>query len=92
MQRRTITPDRTDTTEDGRTVTVVTTKRYCDHDHLIGDATTEEIQAAIEGRPLPDVSGECRECTPIAGCPGVGEYGRGLTGKTVHWGCCPTSR
>ncbi len=27
-----------------------------------------------------------------AECPGVGEYGHGLTGRTVHWGCCPASR
>ncbi|MFJ7417946.1 hypothetical protein ACIQXD_04955 [Streptomyces uncialis] len=25
-------------------------------------------------------------------CPGVGEYGRGLTGTTVHVGCCSASR
>ncbi|MFJ6561886.1 hypothetical protein ACIQMV_18895 [Streptomyces sp. NPDC091412] len=25
-------------------------------------------------------------------CPGVGEYGHGLTGTTVHVGCCPASR
>ncbi|MFI1091941.1 hypothetical protein [Streptomyces sp. NPDC020917] len=25
-------------------------------------------------------------------CPGVGEYGHGLTGRVVHWGCCPASR
>lgn len=25
-------------------------------------------------------------------CPGVGEYGHGLTGTTAHWGCCPASR
>ncbi|MFE1926506.1 hypothetical protein ACFW91_28595 [Streptomyces asoensis] len=25
-------------------------------------------------------------------CQGVGEYGRGLTGTTVHLGCCPASR
>jgi len=27
-----------------------------------------------------------------ATCPGVGEYGHGLTGTTVHVGCCPASR
>ncbi|MFJ3097386.1 hypothetical protein [Streptomyces hydrogenans] len=64
MQRRTITPDHTETTDDGRTITVVTTKRYCDRDHLLGDATDAEIQAAIDGRPLPDVSSECHECEP----------------------------
>lgn len=25
-------------------------------------------------------------------CPGVGEYGHGLTGTTTHLGCCPASR
>ncbi|MFF4179650.1 hypothetical protein [Streptomyces sp. NPDC001750] len=25
-------------------------------------------------------------------CPGTGEYGHGLTGTTVHVGCCPASR
>ncbi|MFE0460747.1 hypothetical protein ACFW1A_16010 [Kitasatospora sp. NPDC058965] len=25
-------------------------------------------------------------------CPGVGEYGHGLTGAVVHWGCCPIGR
>lgn len=26
-----------------------------------------------------------------APCPGVGEYGHGLTGRVVHVGCCPAS-
>lgn len=25
-------------------------------------------------------------------CPGVGEYGHGLTARTVHWGCCSPER
>ncbi|MYU22939.1 hypothetical protein [Streptomyces sp. SID8352] len=37
-----------------------------------------------------------RQATPhepdTGACPGVGEYGRGMTGTTVHVGCCPASR
>ncbi|MFC8176555.1 hypothetical protein [Streptomyces sp. NPDC057325] len=45
-----------------------------------------------------EACGKCRcdtheSCArPITKCPGVGEYGHGLTGKTVHLGCCPASR
>ncbi|MET8609729.1 hypothetical protein [Streptomyces misionensis] len=27
----------------------------------------------------------------VQDCPGVGELGKGLTGRTVHWGCCAPS-
>ena len=64
---RTNTPDRIETTEQGHTVRHVTHKWYCDRDHLLDDATDAEIQAAIEGRPLPDVNGECTHCAPATG-------------------------
>ncbi len=41
------------------------------------DATTE---AAVDAAPVPEER--------AAKCPGVGEYGHGLTGRIVHWGCC----
>lgn len=63
MTRR-ITADRTETTADGRTITTATIKRYCDRDHVVGDASDAEIEAAIAGRPMPDVTAECRQCTP----------------------------
>lgn len=40
--------------------TTVTVKRACNGCHrLIGDATTEELEAGMNGRPLPDVTVEC---------------------------------
>lgn len=56
----------------------------------------ENTRLAREERQLrrEEAAAEAASHEPsrIADCPGVGEYGRGLTGKTVHWGCCPTSR
>jgi hypothetical protein len=34
---------------------------------LIGDVTDDEMDAAVDGRPLPDVTGECPVCTPWTG-------------------------
>ncbi|GAA3371141.1 hypothetical protein GCM10020367_20610 [Streptomyces sannanensis] len=31
------------------------------------------------------------DTSAVTECPGVGEYGHSLTGRTVHWGCCPAS-
>ena len=64
MPERTNTPDRIETTEKGHVVRHVTLKRYCDRDHILGDATDAEIEAAIAGQPMPDVTRECRHCTP----------------------------
>lgn len=56
MSARPWTPDVTN--DEG--VTTVLMKRACNGCHrLIGDVTYEEIDAAIEGRPLPDVRAEC---------------------------------
>lgn len=47
--------------ENGRRFTV---KRACSGcDELIGDITPTEIDAAVSGEPLPDVTGECPFCT-----------------------------
>jgi len=58
---RTRTPDRRN--PDGSTT--VTMQRACNGcGHLIGDVTDAEVQAVIEGRPLPDARNECPNCTP----------------------------
>ncbi|MGW1546634.1 hypothetical protein [Streptomyces sp. NPDC002346] len=56
------TPARTETTDDGRTVTVITMKRYCPDGHLVGDVTDAEVEAAISGTRLPDVRLDCTDC------------------------------
>lgn len=44
--------------------TRMTMKRACNGCHqTIGDATDAELDAAIDGRPLPDVTGECPTCS-----------------------------
>ena len=57
------TPDRTN----GDGSTTMTTKRACNGcGEFIGDVTTLEMNAAINGRPLPDVRYECPTCGPTA--------------------------
>ncbi|MFC8008724.1 hypothetical protein [Streptomyces cinereoruber] len=63
MTTRTNTPDRTN--PDG--TKTITTKRACNGcGHLLGDITGTEMNAAIHGRPLPDVRRECPHHTPTA--------------------------
>lgn len=48
--------------------TRVHVKRCCNGcGATIGDITDAELEAAIEGRRLPDVTGECPVCTPWTG-------------------------
>lgn len=55
--------------EVGRTMTV---QRYCNGcGHEIGDATLEEIEAAINGAPLSDVRDECPWCAPLLAETGI---------------------
>lgn len=61
LRHRPCTPDRRETTDDGREVTVVTVKRYCPRGHLLGDATEAEVLAASRGVDLPRDHG-CAEC------------------------------
>jgi hypothetical protein len=74
MSARTFTPDRVETTEDGRTRTHITMKRVCNGcGEYVGDVTDAEMDCAIEGRPLPDVRSDCKHCAPVvdleqAGC------------------------
>lgn len=71
---RTFTPDRVETKDDGRTTTTITTKRVCNGcGEFVGDVTDAEMDCAIDGRPLPDVRGECAHCAHVvaleqAGC------------------------
>lgn len=60
---RTHTPPVTTIREDGRTSTRHTVQRACNGcGHDIGDVTEEEMEAAINGWPLPDVRHECAWC------------------------------
>lgn len=60
---RTNTPDRIN--DDGSRT--ITTKRACNGcGQLLGDVTKEEMNAAISGRPMPDVRRECPACRPVA--------------------------
>lgn len=56
LRPRTVTPDvRTD---DG--LLLVHTKRCCNGcGRMLGDASQVELEAAVQGAPLPDVRGEC---------------------------------
>ncbi|MFJ5151418.1 hypothetical protein ACIQCF_07485 [Streptomyces sp. NPDC088353] len=48
----------------------ITTKRACNGcGQLLGDITDAEMEAAIHGRPLPDVRQECPACAPTAPPP-----------------------
>lgn len=50
--------------------TTITVKRCCNGcGNELGDATQAEITASVEGRPLPDVRGECPACSPRAEQP-----------------------
>lgn len=58
---RTRTPDRIN--PDGSTT--CTTQRVCNGCAAkLGDVTDVEMSAALHGRPLPDVRGECPRCSP----------------------------
>lgn len=63
---RTNTPPQTITKPDGSTSTRITTKRICNGcGHDVGDVTIDEINAVLDGRPLPDVRDECAWCAPF---------------------------
>jgi hypothetical protein len=50
----------------------LTTKRACNGCGTdIGDATKDELDAAVNGRELPDVRGECLNCAGELSSPGV---------------------
>ncbi len=63
---RTHTPFQTITRPDGSTATRMTVQRVCNGcGHDVGDVTDEEMDAVMEGRPLPDVRHECSWCAPF---------------------------
>lgn len=63
---RTHTPLRTITRPDGRASTRFTVQRVCNGcGHDIGDVTSEEMDAVMDSRPLPDVRHECPWCAPF---------------------------
>ena len=64
---RTSTPPHQITRDDGTTATRHTVQRCCNGcEQPIGDATQDELAAAVSGEPLPDVRSECPRCTPTA--------------------------
>ncbi|MET7746553.1 hypothetical protein [Streptomyces sp. NPDC005385] len=64
------TPDVVTYDEQGRKSTRISTKRACNGcGALLGDITAQEMSAAINGRPLPDVRQECPTCAPTAPPP-----------------------
>ncbi|MGW4803079.1 hypothetical protein [Kitasatospora sp. NPDC004272] len=53
--------------------------------------TSAELNAmfdATDNAALAREEAELRREERATKCPGVGEYGHGLTGRIVHWGCC----
>lgn len=66
MTQRTHTPDRVN--DDG--TTTIKLKRACNGcGQQLGDITDQEMTAAINSRPLPDVRRECPACGPTAPPP-----------------------
>lgn len=58
------TPDRREINANGRESTVITLKRACNGcGQQLGDASRTEIDAGINGLPLPDVRDECPNCS-----------------------------
>lgn len=64
-------------------------------------AAIRVFKNAGDTRPFPWITNTPRtrpdqlsrnEATSTHACPGVAEYGHGLTARVVHWGCCPASR
>ncbi|MDN3356034.1 hypothetical protein [Actinomadura sp. DC4] len=77
--RRRWTPDAVN--PDGSTA--VTMKRACNGcGNLVGDVTEGELNASVEGRPLPDVRDECSRCSPTAGQPAATNGTAPLTPQT----------
>lgn len=74
MNARTFTPDEVTVDEQGHRHSRITMKRVCNGcGEYVGDVTDAEMDCAVEGRPLPDVRGECEHCAPVvaleqAGC------------------------
>ena len=59
-------PDTPPRRNDGGTTTR-RVKRACNGcGTSLGDATDAEIDAAMEGRPMPDVRDECATCSPAS--------------------------
>jgi histidine triad (HIT) family protein len=87
MSTRAHTPDERTADEDGRTWTRVTVQRCCNGcGQKLGDATDAEIQAGVEGQPLPDVRGECPACQDIEPCPFCELLADGSRPLTHDWG------
>jgi hypothetical protein len=48
-------------------------KRVCNGcGEYVGDVTNAELDCAVEGRPLPDVRGECDNCAPVVALQAAG--------------------
>lgn len=63
---RTHTPDRIIERPDGSKSTRLAVKRACNGcGNDVGDVSVLEIEASIDGRPLPDVRGECPWCADL---------------------------
>lgn len=79
---RTHTPDRVDTTDDGRTITTFKLKRACNGcgQHL-GDADNRDID---NNGNLTDVRGECDRCRPLVELERAGCRTRQLTPHSLR--------
>lgn len=63
---RTHTPVQTVTRSDGSTTMKLTVQRVCNGcGHDVGDVTSAEMDAVLNGHPLPDVRDECAWCAPF---------------------------
>jgi hypothetical protein len=72
--------------------TTVRTKRACNGcGDLLGDITEEEYNAAVEGRDLPDVRGECPRCSGNAEQPVTGNGDAPITGQPQRPDAAPTA-
>lgn len=80
MTTRTFTPD----TRHPDGSRIIHMKRACNGcGTLLGDPTNAELDAACDGRPLPDVRGECAHCRPLIDLEAQGCTTWHVTERTV---------
>lgn len=70
-----------------------------EHDYLVSEEMSKAERLGVARTYLRTQGWQCDRSGDFCpahkaqndACPGVGEYGHGLTGTTVHVGCCPAS-